>query len=139
MGADRALSDNPVVLFDGVCNLCNNAVLFIIKRDAQAKLKFASLQSDYGVSQIKRLAMSSTAGNSVLFIKDGRLYQKSDAALQIARMLDGVWPGLYVFIIVPRFMRDWLYDKIADNRYQWFGKKEECMIPPLALKGRFID
>jgi predicted DCC family thiol-disulfide oxidoreductase YuxK len=139
MGADRALSDNPVVLFDGVCNLCNGSVLFIIKRDAYSKLKFTSLQSDYGIQQMNRFKLPPSALNSVLLIKDDQLFQKSNAALEIARMLDGLWPWMYVFKIVPLFIRDFVYDWIAKNRYRWFGKKEECMIPTLEMKARFIN
>jgi predicted DCC family thiol-disulfide oxidoreductase YuxK len=139
MGADRALIDKPVVLFDGVCNLCNGSVLFIIKRDAQSKLKFASLQSEYGADQMKRFNLPSSALNSVLLVKDGQLFQKSNAALEIARMLDGMWPWLYAFKIVPLFMRDFIYDWIAGNRYRWFGRKEACMIPTLEMRARFIN
>ena len=139
MGADRALSDSPVILFDGVCNLCNGSVLFIIKRDVQLKLKFASLQSEYGAEQMKRFNLPPSALNSVLLIKNGQLFQKSNAALEIARMLDGMWPGMYAFKIVPIFIRDFVYDWIAKNRYRWFGKKDECMIPTPQMKARFVN
>ncbi len=139
MGADRALKDVPVVLFDGVCNLCNNSVIFIIKRDAKSKLKFASLQSEYGVEQMKKFNLHPSALNSVLLVKDNRLFQKSSAALEIASMLNGIWPILYVFKIVPRFLRDFIYDWIAHNRYRWFGKKEECMIPTPEMRARFVN
>lgn len=139
MGADRALNDSPVILFDGVCNLCNGSVIFIIKRDTQSKLKFASLQSEYGIQQMQRFNLSTSSLNSVLLIKEGRLFQKSNAALEIASMLNGIWPWLYVFKIIPRFMRDVIYDVIAKNRYRWFGKKEECMIPTPDMKARFIN
>ena len=139
MGADRAVSDRPVVLFDGVCNLCNGSVLFIIKRDAQSKLKFASLQSEYGEEQMKRFNLPPSALNSVLLIKNGRLFQKSNAALEIARMLDGMWPWMYAFKIVPIVIRDFVYDWIAKNRYRWFGKKDGCMIPTPQMKARFVN
>lgn len=139
MGADRALSDKPIVLFDGVCNLCNGSVLFIIKRDSQSRLKFASLQSDYGTEQMKRFNLPPSSLNSVLLIKSGQLFQKSNAALEIARMLDGIWPGMYAFKIVPLFIRDFIYDWIAKNRYRWFGKKEACMIPTPEMKARFVN
>jgi predicted DCC family thiol-disulfide oxidoreductase YuxK len=139
MGANRALKDVPVVLFDGVCNLCNGSVVFIIKRDAKSKLRFASLQSEYGEEQMKKFNLPPSALNSVLLIKGGRLYQKSNAALEIASMLDGIWPILYVFKIVPRFLRDFIYDWIAHNRYRWFGKKEACMIPTPDMRARFIN
>jgi predicted DCC family thiol-disulfide oxidoreductase YuxK len=139
MVADRALSDSRVVLFDGVCNLCNSSVLFIIKRDTRAKLKFASLQSDYGSEQLKRFSLPVSALNSVLLVREGRLFQKSNAALEIARMLDGMWPLMYAFKIVPSFIRDLIYNWIANNRYRWFGKKEECMIPTPEMKARFVN
>jgi predicted DCC family thiol-disulfide oxidoreductase YuxK len=139
MGADRALTDNPVVLFDGVCNLCNSSVLFIIRRDAHAKIKFASLQSEYGVGQMKRFNLPPEALNTVLLIRNNQLFQKSNAALEIARLLDGIWPLMYAFKIVPLFIRDFVYDWIAHNRYRWFGKKEECMIPSPAMKARFVN
>lgn len=139
MGADRALKDVPVVLFDGVCNLCNGSVVFIIKRDAKSKLRFASLQSEYGVEQMKKFNLPPSALNSVLLIKGDRLFQKSNAALEIVSMLDGIWPMLYVFKILPRFLRDFIYDWIALNRYRWFGKKEACMIPTPDMRARFIN
>jgi predicted DCC family thiol-disulfide oxidoreductase YuxK len=139
MVADRALSDSPVVLFDGVCNLCNSSVLFIIKRDSLAKIKFASLQSEYGIEQLKRFALPTSVLNSVLLVKEGHLFQKSSAALEIARLLDGMWPSMYAFKIVPSFIRDLVYDWIANNRYRWFGKKEECMIPTPETKARFVN
>jgi len=139
MGADRALNNEPVVLFDGVCNLCNGSVTFIIRRDHTLKLKFASLQSEFGQEQMRRFNLPISSLNSVFLIKDGRLFQKSNAALEIARMLDGLWPVFYVFKIVPKFMRDFIYDWIAENRYWWFGKKEECMIPTPDMKTRFVN
>jgi len=139
MGADRALNDNPVVLFDGVCNLCHGSVLFIIKHDSQAKLKFASLQSDYGAEQMRRFNLSPSSLSSVLLIKDGQVFQQSNAALEIGRMLDGMWPVVYAFKIVPLFIRDFVYQWIANNRYRWFGKKEQCMIPTPEIKSRFVD
>jgi predicted DCC family thiol-disulfide oxidoreductase YuxK len=138
MVANSALNQNPIVLFDGVCNVCNGSVLFAIKRDSQSKLKFASLQSGFGVEQSKNFNLPSSSLNSVLFISKGKLYQKSNAALEIARHLDGLWPALYIFKIVPAFIRDFFYDLIARNRYRWFGKKDECMIPTPELKARFI-
>lgn len=139
MGADRALNNEPVVLFDGVCNLCNGSVTFIIRRDRTMKLKFASLQSEFGQEQMRRFNLPISSLNSVFLIKDGRLFQKSNAALEIVRMLDGLWPVFYVFKIVPKIMRDFIYDLIAENRYRWFGKKEECMIPTPDMKTRFVN
>jgi predicted DCC family thiol-disulfide oxidoreductase YuxK len=139
MGTNRPLVEPAVVLFDGVCNLCNGSVIFIIRRDAQAKLKFAPLQSDYGAEQLKRFNLTASSLDSVLLVKAGRLFQKSNAALEIAAMLDGMWPAFYVFKIVPRGMRDFIYDWVAKNRYRWFGKKEACMIPTPDMNSRFVN
>ncbi len=132
------VATDPVILFDGVCNLCNNSVLFIIKRDPKAKFKFASLQSEFGKSHLEKFGLPFTELNSVLLIKDGKLFQKSNAALEIAKYLGGGWPVFYVFKLVPAFLRDGVYNWIARNRYRWFGKKDACMIPTPALKTRFL-
>ncbi len=139
MGANSARRETPLILFDGVCNVCSGSVLFTIKRDARSKLKFASLQSGFGAEQMKKFNLPTSSLNSVLFINKGQLYKKSNAALEIARHLDGMWPALYVFKIVPVFIRDFIYDWIARNRYRWFGKKDECMIPTPDVRARFID
>ncbi len=136
MGAPGAVE--PVILFDGVCNLCNSSVLFIIQRDPKAKFRFASLQSDFGKAQMLRFGLNDSELNSVLLIKEEILYQKSNAALEIARNLTGGWPMLYAFKIIPAFLRDWVYNWIAQNRYRWFGKKDACMIPTPELKSRFV-
>ncbi len=137
MGAPGAV-EQPVILFDGVCNLCNSSVLFIIQRDPQAKFRFASLQSDFGKAQMQRFGLNNSELNSVLLIKQGILYQKSNAALEVARNLTGGWPLLYGLKIFPVFLRDWVYNWIARNRYRWFGKKDACMIPTPELKSRFV-
>jgi predicted DCC family thiol-disulfide oxidoreductase YuxK len=137
MGSNRSIN-NPVVLFDGVCNLCNSSVQFIIKRDSKSRIKFASLQSEFGVKVLSDFDQPKGVLNSVLLLKENRLYQKSNAALEIAKLLDGLWPIFYVFKIVPAPIRDFIYDWIARNRYKWFGMKDECMIPTPDLKSRFI-
>lgn len=130
---------NPVVLFDGVCNLCNGSVQFIIKRDKAGKFLFAALQSQYGQAQLDQLGISSTSLQSIVLIKGDQFYQRSNAVLEIAKMLGGLWSLLYVFKIVPAFVRDWIYIGIANNRYKWFGRQDQCMIPAPALKARFLD
>lgn len=135
MGTPDPLS--PVILFDGVCNLCNGSVLFIIKRDPQANFRFASLQSDFGQQQLLKFNRQATL-ESVLLIESGKLYDKSSAALKIASKLSGLWPLLSLFRIVPKSWRDGVYTWIARNRYRWFGKREACMIPTPELKSRFI-
>jgi len=128
-----------VILFDGVCNLCNRSVLFIIKHDRSAKFQFAALQSNFGRNQLTALNLTVDALNTILLIKNGKVYSKSSAALEIARELDGLWPSFYVFKILPSFIRNVVYHFIAKNRYRWFGRKEACMIPTPDLKARFLD
>jgi predicted DCC family thiol-disulfide oxidoreductase YuxK len=127
-----------VVLFDGVCNLCSGAVQFIIKRDRAAKFKFASLQSGYGQQQLERFQLRKVS-QSIILIKDGKAYQQSEAALLVTKHLNGLWPVFYIFMVVPRFIRDGVYNWIARNRYTFFGRKETCWIPSPELKSRFID
>jgi predicted DCC family thiol-disulfide oxidoreductase YuxK len=138
MGATHSLK-HPTILFDGVCNLCNGSVLFIIKRDPHSKFRFSSLQSELGTKLLTEFEFPQGELSSVLLIKDERLYQKSNAALEIAKQLSGLWPVLYIFKIVPLFIRNGIYDWIASNRYRWFGKKDACMIPTPELKARFVE
>lgn len=137
MGTTGAV-EHPVILFDGVCNLCNNSVLFVIKRDPKKKFRFASLQSEFGRNQMRNFRLDDSELNSVLLVKQDKLFQKSNAALEIARQLTGGWPLLYGFIIIPSFIRDGVYNWISRNRYRWFGRKEACMIPTPELKARFV-
>lgn len=139
MGAFDPLEHKNIILFDGLCNLCSNSVQFIIKRDSKEYFRFASLQSSLGQHQLNTLGLPSNQFYSVFLIKDGILFQKSDAALEITKKLDGLWPTFYIFKIVPKFMRDWAYGIVAKNRYSWFGKRDACMIPTVELKSRFID
>ncbi len=137
MGAIDSLK--PVILFDGVCNLCNSSVLFVIKHDRAARFSFATLQSTFGQRQRKKFNLPLNNLDTLLLVKDGRLLIRSAAALEIAKNLDGLWPGFYVFKIIPTFLRDGVYDFVAKKRYEWFGKRESCMIPTPELRSRFID
>ena len=128
----------PVILFDGVCNLCNGSVLFVIKRDPQGIFRFATLQGSVARELLVKHDMDSDALYSIILVDGSRVYQRSRAALEVVKRLTGLWPLLYVFIIVPPFLRDAVYDWISSNRYQWFGKKNECTIPTPELKSRFI-
>ena len=139
MGALDPVEPNQIILFDGLCNLCNGSVQFIINRDAKKQFRFASLQSSFGNHQLHKFGLATNQLYSIILIKEGRYLQKSNAALEIARNLDGLWPAIYLFKIVPLFLRDWAYDCIAKNRYSWFGKKDSCMIPTPELKSRFLD
>ena len=129
----------PIIFFDGVCNLCNGFVQFIIRHDKRGIFKFASLQSDYAASLP---ALSDKVGNSLstVVLQDGdRYYIKSAAALRISRMLGFPFSVAYVFIIVPSPLRDAVYDWVANNRYAWFGKRDACWLPTPELKSRFLD
>ncbi len=128
-----------VVLFDGTCNLCNGVVQFILKRDKAGVFKFASLQSNYASKFISCSTSAAANLSSILFLKAGKKFDKSTAALHIAKELPGFWPLLYGFIIIPKFIRDWVYDWIAKNRYKWFGRQKSCWVPTPELKSKFLD
>lgn len=129
-----------LILFDGVCNLCESSVRFVIKRDRSAHFQFASLQSDISKTILLEHGHASDSLASVLLLSQGSLYCKSRAALRIARNLDGAWPMFYyLFFWVPAFIADRIYDFVGNRRYQWFGMKDECWVPDAALKDRFID
>ena len=127
------------VFFDGVCNFCNSSINFIIDRDPKQKFQFASLQSVIAEEQLPIYGFDPGDLHSIILLMDGKAYQKSTAALKIARQLSGPWPLLYAFIIVPAFIRDAVYSFIAKNRYKWFGKMETCRIPTPDMRERFLD
>ena len=127
-----------IIVFDGVCNFCNRIVKIIIRHDPGCQIHFAAQQSEAGEKLIKELAIKESS-NSVLFVKDGLVYYKSDAVIEIAKLLTG-WPSIFKYgIIVPRFLRNAIYKLIAANRYKLFGKKENCMVPKAADKERFLN
>ncbi|MFM2269747.1 MAG: hypothetical protein RL757_3188 [Bacteroidota bacterium] len=128
---------NPIVFFDGVCNLCNGAVQFIIARDAHAKLRFAALQSDAAAQIFKNQHAQHIDFKSIILLENDKIYDRSTAALRIAKNMDGFWKLLYIFIIVPKPIRDAVYNFIAQNRYRWFGQQNECWLPTADLKKRF--
>ena len=133
------MDNNPIILFDGVCNFCNGAVNFTIKRDKKRTLKFAPLQSDAGQQLLRQFNLSTNQFNSFVFIEKGVVYTQSTAALKVSKYLTTFWPLLQGFIIVPAFIRDGIYNFIAKNRYKWFGKKEQCMMPTTAIRERFLQ
>ena len=130
--------NNSIILFDGVCNLCNSSVQFIIRNDPKKLFLFASLQSDAASKILLQFRIKKLDLTSILFIENGLIYDKSTAVLKISRKLKGGYPLLYGFIIIPRFMRDWMYQQLANNRYKWFGKKDICMVPSSDLVDRFL-
>lgn len=140
MGAFGPVTESEaIILFDGVCNLCSGSVQFIIKRDPSGYFKFASLQSDFGQQHLQRLNLDPQSFHSIILITGDKVFQRSDAALEIAKKLTGAWPVLYGFKILPRFLRDAVYNLISKNRYRLFGKKDACWIPTPELKSRFKD
>lgn len=127
----------PIVLFDGVCNLCSSIVQFIIRHDTAGKFRFASLQSDIGQRLTVMYQLPANPDTFVL-ITENRAYTKSTGALRLAKELGGMWSLFYLLIIVPKPIRDYLYAFIAKNRYKWFGKKDSCLLPARELKDRFL-
>lgn len=132
------LQSHNIILFDGICNLCNSSINFIIKRDKNDLFKFATLQEEQGISLLKRYGIDTIDTDSIILIEDGKAFIKSSAALRIAKKLQYAWPLLYGFIIIPTFIRNWVYDYVAKNRYKWYGKKDRCMIPTPELKSKFL-
>lgn len=129
-----------IVLFDGVCNLCDDAVQRIIKHDRKDIFRFASLQSDFGKELVAERGLDPEELDSIILIDPGvAYYKKSTAALEISRELSGGYSLLKNFLFIPESLRDGIYDFIANNRYKWFGKKEQCMIPTPELKAKFLD
>jgi predicted DCC family thiol-disulfide oxidoreductase YuxK len=128
-----------IVLFDGVCNLCNGFVNFIIDRDPDHRFNFGSLQSQRAKVLLEGYPTELQELNTVVLLEGSKLYTRSTAALRIVRKLSGAWPILYVFIIIPRPMRDVVYNFIARKRYTWFGRQEACRIPTPELRSRFIE
>ncbi len=132
------MDSKAIILFDGVCNLCEGSVQFVLLRDHKAYFCFASLQSEAGQALLQQYQLPQLDFQSFILIENGRVYQKSTAALRVCRRLGSLWPLLYVFIIVPAFIRNFFYNWVARNRYRWFGQKEECMLPKPEWRERFL-
>ena len=130
--------DGAVVLFDGVCNLCNGWVRFVLQRDTTRRFRFASLQSAFAHDMLGERGFPRGYLGAMFLLEDGVLHTKSDAFLRIARHLGGAWPLITVFGVVPRTLRDAVYDWVARNRYRWFGKSESCMMPRKEDALRFL-
>jgi predicted DCC family thiol-disulfide oxidoreductase YuxK len=127
-----------IILFDGVCNLCDRSVQFILKRDKKGYFQFASLQSEAGQALLQKYNLPTEDFGSFVLIEKGKAYQKSTGALRVCRHLGAAWPLMYGFIIIPPFIRHAVYTLLARNRYRWFGKKEACMMPQPEWKERFL-
>ncbi|BAO56258.1 thiol-disulfide oxidoreductase DCC family protein [Nonlabens marinus] len=131
--------EKKTILFDGVCNLCNKAVTFIIDHDPKDQFRFAALQSDVGVKLLDQHGIDPQEIDSIVLLENDEVHIKASAALRIAKNLSGAWPLLYAFVVLPKFLTNSVYDFIARNRYDWFGKKDNCMIPTPELKSKFLD
>ncbi len=131
-------SQKSVILFDGVCNLCNTSVNFVLKRDKKDKFLVGALQGAEGKKLLERFNANPKYLDSIVLIEDGKIFFRSTAALRIARKLPGLWPMLYGLIALPPFIRDGIYDWIGKNRYRWYGKKETCRLPTPEEKAKFI-
>lgn len=132
------MTEKAVIFFDGVCNLCNGAVQFVIERDRKDYFKFAALQSEFAAKTLADFDLEVSHGDSFVLLENGKVYEQSTAALRVAKKLRGLWPLLYVFIVVPPFIRNAVYKIIARNRYKWFGKQESCWVPTPELKSKFL-
>jgi predicted DCC family thiol-disulfide oxidoreductase YuxK len=131
--------EKQLILFDGVCNLCNTYVQFVINRDSQNKFLFASLQSDTGQDVLKHFGLDTTEFKTLVLLQDNHIYTKSTGALRVLKQLDGLWKFSYIFIAIPSPIRDLFYNFVASNRYRFFGKKDYCMMPLPELKSRFLN
>lgn len=131
--------NGPILLFDGVCNLCSGSVQFMLKRNSKANIRFASLQSEFAKEVLRNSDLPSNYLHSLVLLENGKTYVKSDAALRLSKHMDGIWKIGSVFLIIPRFVRNAVYDLIAKYRYRWFGKKDVCWLPKPEWKDRFLD
>jgi predicted DCC family thiol-disulfide oxidoreductase YuxK len=129
---------DQVILFDGVCNFCNSSINFVIDHDPEKHFKFAPLQSEFGQDILRKFNKNTENFDSVILLKDNQLYQKSEAALEIAKHLSGFWKYLSIFRILPTFFLNFFYDIIAKNRYRIFGKADSCRMPTAELRERFL-
>ncbi|MEK4472699.1 thiol-disulfide oxidoreductase DCC family protein [Paenibacillus sp. FSL R7-0048] len=132
------MKGKSIVLIDGVCHLCQGVVRFIIPRDPEAKFLFAPLQNEIAAKLMKESGLQPGQLNTVILLENGVYYTESAAVLRIARKLRFPWPAAYVFILVPRPLRNALYRYVAKNRYRWFGRDEQCMLPTPEIKRRFL-
>lgn len=137
--ASQLAQAGPIVLFDGVCNLCNRSVQFLIDHDSRGRIRFASLQSPVGQQLLERFGLDRNKFRSLVLIEGDRHFLRSTAALRLTRYLDGLWRFGYFFLLVPAFLRDLCYDLVASNRYRWFGQSEACRLITPELRQRFLD
>jgi predicted DCC family thiol-disulfide oxidoreductase YuxK len=128
-----------IVVFDGVCNLCTRSVQFILRHEAGPHFQFAPLQSPAGARLLKTFGFSPDDAKTFVLIVDGKPYVKSDAAIRVAKYFKGPWKLVAIVRVIPRPIRNWIYDAVARNRYRWFGTTETCMVPTPELRSRFLE
>jgi len=131
-------TDQPLIIIDGVCNLCEYSVQFIVKHDRQARFKFVAAQSEKGKVLQRIYGVDTLQDGTVILLKNDQMFVKSDAAVEIAKDLDGLYRFLHVFKYIPKPVRDFIYSVISQNRYRWFGKKNDCLLPDNTIKDRFL-
>lgn len=134
----QAYDDKLILLFDGVCNLCNGVVQFIMRHDVKSRFLFASLQSEAGQKLLQKFHLDTNNFKTFVLVENELFFTHSTAALRVAKRLNGLIPLLYAFIIVPKFIRDGVYGWVSRNRYRWFGKRDFCMVPTPDLKEKFL-
>ena len=135
----KEIAEQKIILFDGVCNLCNGSVIFILQREKEPVFQFASIQSEAGQELLEWCELPKDYRQAIVLIDRGKIYLGSTAALKIGQTLKLPWSILsYVGFVVPKFIRDWVYSQIANHRYRWFGKRDICMVPTENLKARFL-
>lgn len=135
----RVPDSSVIILFDGICNLCNGFVQFVIARDPLGRFRFCSLQSDTAKALLRKTSVDASALSTVVLLEQDQVYTESTAVLRIARKLGGGWPALFVFILIPAFIRNGVYRWVARRRYRLFGKRAECMIPQADWQDRFLS
>lgn len=137
--AAAAEAEGPLVLYDGTCGLCNRSVQLVLRHDSRGRFRFAALQSDTGRALLERHGVPVDQLGSVVLVERGRAFTRSRAALRIARKMDMPWPLLWTLALVPRAVCDFFYDRVARNRYRWFGRTDACMLPPPDVRARFLS
>jgi len=136
---NKDILQQKIILFDGVCNLCNSSVVFVLQHEPGPVFRFASIQSETGKELLLSCGLSENYADAVILIENGNFYSGSTAALKIGQSLKFPWSWVATMgFVVPRFLRDWVYRQIAKHRYQWFGKRDVCMVPTKELKARFL-
>jgi predicted DCC family thiol-disulfide oxidoreductase YuxK len=133
------MTEHGIILFDGVCNFCNNKINLVIRKDKKDFFRFAALQSEAGKKILTANGIEINPDpDTFIFIEGKKIYNRSSAALHIVKHMSGLWPALYAFIIVPRFLRDIVYKIIARNRYRWWGVRQSCMVPTPEVRKKFL-